>query len=125
MACVYIVTENNAARLDTYNYAYRTYSAALAAVREKYEKMVDDQIEQGDASSELYVPENKSGKSYIYIRTPKTNIGIIIHKLPVQHVDIPPIELDFQDKSTRSTSSSSSEIQLLFEKSPKRRTKTD
>jgi hypothetical protein len=82
MDSIYIVIENG----DPYPTAYTTYQSAIAAVQEKYNEIVVNQIKEakgGEIASNIDDPENKSGKTYLYV---EKGIHIYIYKLPLSSV---------------------------------------
>ena len=75
---VYVVIENG----DPYPIAYTSFASAAAAVKEKYNEIVAEEIREangGSICSEIDVPENTSGKTYLYI---EKGVHIYIYKLP-------------------------------------------
>ena len=81
MDYVYVVVENG----EAYPTAYTKYDLAKAAVKAKHKEQLNwemSQLQEGDTmSSEVDVPEDRSGKTYLYI---EKEIQIYIHKLPIK-----------------------------------------
>jgi hypothetical protein len=78
---VYIVIENG----EAYPIAYTTYDAAVSDVKIKYKEIIEEELKQCDGdpkymASDIYVEENMSGKTRLYI---EKGISIIIYKLPI------------------------------------------
>ena len=79
----YVVVENG----EAYPQAYKTYAAAVAAVKEKYKETIEDQINEMAGFLEdiesilanINVPE--SDRSHLYI---EKGINIIIQKLYIK-----------------------------------------
>ena len=76
MSVIYVVIENG----DPYPSAYTSFVAAAEAVKDKYKEIVEEQIAEGGTCSEIDVPENTSGKTYLYV---EKGIHIYIYRLPV------------------------------------------
>ena len=77
MNAVYVVIENG----DPYPNVYTSFTSAVATVKVKYKEVAEELSEEdGSICSELDVPENASGKTYLYI---EKGIHIYIFKLPV------------------------------------------
>lgn len=79
MNSMYVVIENG----DPYANLYTTYAAALAAVKEKYQETINEQlIEMGGypICSNIDLPEDGSDKVYLYV---EKGIHIYIYRLPV------------------------------------------
>jgi hypothetical protein len=79
MDSIYVVIENG----DPYPNAYTSYSSAIAAVQEKYNEIVADQVKEangGSICSNIDDPEDESGKTYLYV---EKEIHIYIYKLPI------------------------------------------
>ena len=79
----YIVVENG----EAYDEAYKTYAAAVAAVKEKNREALEDQIKQcclEDIESILAEVNRPEGakQTHLYI---EKGINIIIYKLPVKN----------------------------------------
>ena len=75
----YIVIENG----EPYLNIYTTYAAAAAAVKEKYQETINEQLVESDGypiCSEIDLPEDESGKTYLYV---EKGIHIYVYKLPV------------------------------------------
>jgi hypothetical protein len=76
---MYIVIENG----DPYPHLYTSYASAAAAAQEKYKEVIEEQIKESGGypiCSELDVPEDTSGKTYLYV---EKGIHIYIYKLEV------------------------------------------
>ena len=79
MSFIYIVIENG----EPYLFAYTSFHSASQAVKEKYNHIIEDQINEcgGPICSEIDVPENKlTNITYLYV---EKGINIHIYKLPV------------------------------------------
>jgi len=81
MTAVYVIIENG----DPYNVVYQTFESAVAVVKAKYKKTIDEQLKEADGQydicSDLNTPEDKvTGKTYLYV---EKGIHIYIYKLPV------------------------------------------
>ena len=77
MNAVYVIIENG----DPYPNVYTSFTSAVATVKVKYKEVVEELSEEdGSICSELDVPENATGKTYLYI---EKGIHIYIFKLPV------------------------------------------
>lgn len=79
MNTVYVIVENG----DPYPIAHASFASAVHAVHEKYKEIVEEEKMAADGgliSSEIDVPENKTGKTYLYV---EKGIHIYIYKLPV------------------------------------------
>ena len=80
MCTVYIVIENG----DPYPIAYTSFASAVAAAKEKYKEVIEEQqAEQGDGpiSSDLDVPEDTvTNITYLYV---EKGIHIHIYKMPI------------------------------------------
>ena len=76
MTVIYVVIENG----DPYPSAYTSFVAASEAVKTKYRETVEEQIAEGGTCSEIDVPENTSGTTYLYV---EKGIHIYIYRLPV------------------------------------------
>ena len=82
MDSIYVVIENG----DPYPTSYISYASAIAAVQEKYNEIVADQIKeaQGEAiASNIDSPEDEGGKTYLYV---EKGTHIYIYKLPLSSV---------------------------------------
>ena len=77
MNAMYVVIENG----DPYPNAYTSFTSAVETVKVKY-KEVAEELREADGSicSEVDVPENTKGPTYLYI---EKGIHIYIYKLPV------------------------------------------
>lgn len=76
---MYVVIENG----DPYESLYTTYAAAVAAVKERYQATIDEQLAEMDGGpicSEIDLPENESGKTYLYV---EKGINIYVYRLPI------------------------------------------
>lgn len=76
---MYVVIENG----DPYPNLYTCFASAAAAAQEKYKEVIEDQIREADGHpicSEIDVPEDTSGKTYLYV---EKGIHIYIYKLKV------------------------------------------
>jgi hypothetical protein len=76
---MYVVIENG----DPYPHLYTSYASAAAAAQEKYKEVIEEEIKEADGHpicSELDVPEDTSGKTYLYV---EKGIHIYIYKLEV------------------------------------------
>jgi len=76
---MYVVIENG----DPYESLYTTYAAAAAAVKEKYQATIDEQLAEAEGypiCSEIDLPEDESGKTYLYI---EKGIHIYVYRLPI------------------------------------------
>ena len=72
----YVVVENG----EAYPNAYKSFIGARTAVKEKHRETIEEQIQEaGDEPicSEVDVPENSSGKTYLYV---EKGIHIYIHR---------------------------------------------
>jgi len=79
MSAIYIVVENGV----PYPVAYRSFEAAAAVVKEKYQETIEEQIREldgGPICSDIDVPESITGKTYLYV---EKGIDIYIYKLPI------------------------------------------
>jgi hypothetical protein len=79
MIAVYVIIENG----EPYRMVYQTFESAVAVVKAKYKETIDEQIKEAEGypiCSELDVPENKMGKTELYV---ERGIHIIIYKLPI------------------------------------------
>jgi hypothetical protein len=79
MISMYVVIENG----DPYANLYTTYVAAAAAVKEKYQETINEQLVESDGypiCSEIDLPEDGSGKTYLYV---EKGIHIYIYRLSV------------------------------------------
>ena len=81
MNAVYIVIENG----DPYSIAYDTFESAVAVVKAKHQKTIDEQLREADGEydicSDLDASENKiTGKTELYV---EKGIFINIYKLPI------------------------------------------
>ena len=80
MNYVYVVIENG----DPYESVYVSYASAVAAVKEKYQETIDEQIKEANGypiCSEIDVLEDMlTGKTYLYV---EKGIHIYIYKLAV------------------------------------------
>jgi hypothetical protein len=76
MKAVYVIIENG----EPYNMVYQTFEHALAVVKAKHKETIDEQLKEADGfpiCSDLDVPENKVGKTELYV---EKGINIIIYK---------------------------------------------
>jgi hypothetical protein len=76
---MYVVIENG----DPYPCIYTSYESAAAAAQEKYKEVIEEEIKEADGHpicSEIDVPEDTSGKTYLYV---EKGIHIYIYKLEV------------------------------------------
>ena len=86
MLTIYIVVENG----EPYRKVYQSYEKAVADIKEKYKGLLETELEEcyGNhklmASDVLYVNEDNSGITYLYI---EKGIHFYIYKLPVTWVD--------------------------------------
>jgi hypothetical protein len=79
MNSMYVVIENG----EPYLNIYTTYAAATAAVKEKYQETIDEQLVEAQGypiCSEIDLPEDESGKTYLYV---EKGIHIYVYRLPV------------------------------------------
>ena len=79
MNAVYVIIENG----EPYTMVYATFESAVAVVKAKHKETIDEQIKEAEGypiCSELDVPENKMGKTELYV---ERGIHIIIYKLPI------------------------------------------
>jgi len=79
MIAVYVIIENG----KPYRMVYQTFESAVAVVKAKHKETIDEQIKEAEGypiCSELDVPENKMGKTELYV---ERGIHIIIYKLPI------------------------------------------
>ena len=80
MSSVYVIIENG----DPYESVYLSFASAAAAVKEKYQETIDEQISEqggGPICSDIDVPEDVlTGKTYLYV---EKGIHIYIYKLPI------------------------------------------
>jgi hypothetical protein len=77
---MYVVIENG----DPYPNIYTSFKSAAAAAQEKYKEVIEGQLREADGypiCSELDVPENTSGTTYLYV---EKGIHIYIYKLKVK-----------------------------------------
>ena len=76
---VYVVIENG----DPYENVYLSFASAVAKVKEKYQKTIDEQINEqggGPICSEIDTLEDTlTDKTYLYV---EKGIHIYIYKLP-------------------------------------------
>ena len=84
MEYIYIVVEN----WIPYPAAYLTYVDAANAVKERYGKCVEAQIEEcgGMTESVIDAPEDTSGVTRLYV---ERGINIEIHRLPINKTTTP------------------------------------
>ena len=78
---VYVVVENG----EPYPVVYKTYAAAMAAVREKHKEEIEADLKWlaenwGHSVNVLDTAENEKGEMYLYI---EKGISIYIYRLPV------------------------------------------
>ena len=81
MNAVYVIIENG----EPYNIVYLTFESAVAVVKAKHKETIDEQLKEADGfpiCSDLDVPENKVGKTELYV---EKGINIIIYKLPLAY----------------------------------------
>ena len=81
MKVVYVIIENG----EPYNMVYQTFEYALAVVKAKHKETIDEQLKEADGlpiCSDLDVPENKVGKTELYV---EKGINIIIYKMPIAY----------------------------------------
>jgi hypothetical protein len=79
MIAVYVIIENG----EPYRMVYQNFESAVAVVKAKYKETIDEQIKEAEGypiCSDLDVPENKMGKTELYV---ERGIHIIIYKLPI------------------------------------------
>lgn len=79
MNTVYVIIENG----EPYNMVYQTFEYAVAVVKAKHKETIDEQLREANGCpicSDLDVPENKVGKTELYI---EKGVNIIIYKLPI------------------------------------------
>jgi hypothetical protein len=79
MNAVYVIIENG----EPYNVVYQTFESALTVVKAKHKETIDEQLREAEGypiCSELDVPENKVGKTELYV---EKGINIIIYRLPL------------------------------------------
>jgi len=79
MNSVYVIIENG----EPYSNVYQTFEYAVAVVKAKHKETIDDQLREAEGypiCSDLDVPENKVGKTELYV---EKGINIIIYKLPL------------------------------------------
>jgi hypothetical protein len=79
MNSVYVIIENG----EPYSNVYQTFKSAVAVVKAKHNETIDDQLREAEGypiCSDLDVPENKVGKTELYV---EKGINIIIYKLPI------------------------------------------
>jgi len=78
---MYVVIENG----DPYPNIYTSFESAAKAAQEKYKDVIEEEIREAyghyPISSELYVPENTSGTTYLYV---EKGIHIYIYKLKIK-----------------------------------------
>jgi hypothetical protein len=66
---VYVVTENG----EVYEHSHKTYQGAVNAVKQRWKEELDSQFKEsgmgprGPGCCEVNVPENKNGRTYLYI----------------------------------------------------------
>jgi hypothetical protein len=85
MEFVYFVTEANIETRFTYPFAYKTYSAAAAAVKEKWihelkQRAIQNNEDLNDLLRDIEVPEHTSGVTNMYVE--KENY-ITVYRLPI------------------------------------------
>ena len=84
MSAVYVVVENG----EAYPFAYSSYAAAVAAVKDKHKVYLEEMIKELQyledierILSDINVPQDlKTGKTLLYI---EKGINILIHCLPI------------------------------------------
>jgi len=79
MNAVYVIIENG----EPYSNVYQTFESALAVVKAKHKETIDEQLREAQGypiCSDLDVPENKVGKTELYV---EKGINIIIYRLPL------------------------------------------
>ena len=79
MIAVYVIIENG----EPYSNVYQTFESAVAVVKAKHKETIDEQLREANGypiCSDLDVPENKVGKTELYV---EKGINIIIYKLPL------------------------------------------
>jgi hypothetical protein len=79
MNAVYVIIENG----EPYTMVYKTFESAVAVVKAKHKETIDEQLREANGypiCSDLDVPENKMGKTELYV---EKGINIIIYKLPI------------------------------------------
>jgi hypothetical protein len=82
MNSVYVVIENG----EPYENVYVSFASAAAAVKQKYAEEIAEQTREADGypiCSEIDVPEDVSGKTYLYV---EKGVHIYIYKLPFNTV---------------------------------------
>ena len=81
MSSLYVVIENG----EPYENVYTSYAFAAAAVKEKYDEEIANQIEESNGypiCSEIDLPEDiLTGKTYFYL---EKGIHIYIYKLSIR-----------------------------------------
>jgi hypothetical protein len=79
MNAVYVIIENG----EPYTMVYQTFESAVAVVKAKHKETIDEQLKESEGypiCSDLDVPENKMGKTELYV---EKGINIIIYRLPL------------------------------------------
>lgn len=79
MPSVYVVIENG----ESYANVYTSFASAAAAVKEKHAEEIANQLRESEGypiCSEIDVPEDITGKTYLYV---EKGIHIYIYKLPI------------------------------------------
>ena len=79
MNAVYVIIENG----EPYTMVYKTFESAVAVVKARHKETIDEQLREANGypiCSDLDVPENKLGKTELYV---EKGINIIIYKLPI------------------------------------------
>jgi hypothetical protein len=81
MKAVYVIIENG----EPYSNVYQTFESAVAVVKAKHKETIDEQLREANGypiCSDLDVPENKVGKTELYV---EKGINIIIYRLPLAY----------------------------------------
>lgn len=76
---MYVVIENGL----PYPHLYTSYASAAAVAQAKYKEVIKEEIKEADGypiCSEIDVPENTSGTTYLYV---EKGIHIYIYKLEI------------------------------------------
>ena len=77
---MYIVIENGL----PYPNIYTSYISAASSVQEKYKEIIEEEIREAEGypiCSEIDVPEDKSGTTYLYV---EKGIHIYIYRLEIK-----------------------------------------
>ena len=81
MKVVYVIIENG----EPYTMVYKTFESAVSVVKAKHKETIDEQLREANGCpicSDLDVPENKVGKTELYV---EKGLNIIIYKMPIAY----------------------------------------